>query len=352
MSRFRPRSVVTLALSASLLAVGGPVSIANAAPAGCTDAVSAFADGPVSTNTVSPGCGGSTPTPTASPSPSASSTGVPGVTVGDDGWITYSDDATRQFGVTGTVTTVNGTVLSDGTCQFDSSDSGSSSSTTYQQEVGYNPTTCQDRILTGTITPTQEASLASGADTNTVAEVPQSTSSTGDSSAAVGAATTPFNDTGAAEAAASTSYSNAHTKTAWIDPVNITITSLTTNLRWPLYGAGGTLTARNNAYKFKYDGWSTSGTPRPSISSVSGGWGTGGAETFKNNDFEDVVLLLLGPSGWAACGFSTDTAVFKHNVHVYGYRSGARKSTWSDSKAGGCSNLVHHRTSNGYGWTS
>ncbi|WEO97798.1 hypothetical protein A6P39_029385 [Streptomyces sp. FXJ1.172] len=348
MSRFRPRPVVTLVLSAALFSVGLPAGIAQAAPDACTDAVGTF-----SAETVSPGCGSPTPTPTATDSPSPSSTGIPGVAIGTDGWITYSDDATTQFGVTGTTKTINGTVQSDGTCQFDDSSSDSSSATTYEQEVGYNPTTCQERVLTGTITTAQEASLASPADTNAVPETPQSTDSTGDTAATVNAANSPYSETGAAEtAAASTSYSNAHTKTAWIDPVNITITSLTTNLRWPLYGAGGTLNARNNAYKFKYDGWSTSGTPKPSFSTISDGWGTGGAETFKNNDFENIVLLLLGPSGWAACGFSTATAVFKHNVHVYGHRDGSRSHTWSDSKAGGCSNLVHHRTSNGWGWTS
>ncbi|MFB0620017.1 hypothetical protein [Streptomyces sp. AGS-58] len=348
MSRFRPRSVVTLAISASLLAIGGPVGMAQAAvPSGCTGLVGKFS------GTVSPGCGTPTPTATPTPTPTASSTGVPGVEIGSDGWITYSDDdATSKFGVTGTVSTVDGTVQSDGTCQFDGSVTGSSSGTAYEQEVGYNPTTCQERIRTGTISASQEASLVSPADTNATPETPQADSTAGDTGATVDPASGPFSDTGAADAASSTPYSNAHTKTAWIDPVNITITSLTTNLRWPLYGHGGTLSARNNAYKFKWDGWSTSGTPKPSFSTQSDGWGTGGAETFKNTDFEHIVIALLGPSGWAACGFSTDTAVFKHNVHVYGKRNGNEVSTWHDSKAGGCSNLVHHRRATGFGWTS
>lgn len=221
------------------------------------------------------------------------------------------------------MSTINGTVQSDGTCQFDYSATSSSTSTSYQQEVGYNPSTCQERVLTGSITTTQEATMASPTDTNTVAETPQTASSTGDSSDSVSPVMQPYSETGAAQTASSTSYSYAHTKTA-----------------------------RNNAYKFKYDGWSTSGTPKPTFSTVSNGWGTGGAETFKNNDFEYVVLATLGTASWAACGFSTDTAVFKHNVHVYGYRDGSRKHTWSDSKSGGCSNLVHHRTSNGFGWTT
>jgi hypothetical protein len=282
---------------------------------------------------------------------------VPGVSVGSDGWISYTNGQATALGVTdSTVSTVSGTVDADGNCTFDNTYTGTAASPTYQEEVGYNPTTCQDRILTGTITTTAEASLVSPADTNTVAETPQTATDTGASSDSVSALAPPYDTAGTSQSdatdASTTYYSSAHTKTSWIDPIDVTITSLTTNLRWPLYGAGGSLTARNNAYKFKYDGWSTSGTPTPGISSVSGGWGTGGSETFKNNDFEYYVIAVFGVAGWAACGYSTATAVFKHNVHVYGYRSGSYYSTWSDTKSGGCSNLVHHRTSYGYGWTS
>ena len=37
---------------------------------------------------------------------------------------------------------------------------------------------------------------------------------------------------------ASTTYDYAYTKTAWIDPVNITITSVTPNIQYPISGSG------------------------------------------------------------------------------------------------------------------
>ncbi len=287
----------------------------------------------------------------------ASDPSLPGVSVGADGWITYASSASA-LGVTGAVvTTVNGSLAADGSCAFNHTDNSSSANPAYQEEVGFNPTTCQVHLLSGSITPSAEASIADPADTNTTPDTPQVLTETGAAVSAVTPQNAPYDDTGMAQASVAsvspdvTYYSSAHTKTSWIDPINITITSLATNLRWPLYGAGGELTARNNGYKFKYDGWSFSGTPTPTFTTVSGGWGTGGAETFKNTDFEKYVLTVLGPAGWAACGFTTAPAVFKHNVHIYGYRSGGWYSTWNDSKAGGCSNLVHHRASYGYGWT-
>ncbi|MFC1405135.1 MULTISPECIES: hypothetical protein [Streptacidiphilus] len=358
---------ISIAVVLSTLAFGSPAASARVlAPAACVNAVRPDA---------TPGCGSSSATASATasasasasatassslsplPTPSATDSTVAGVSVGSDGWISYTDGQATALGVTGsTVTTIDGTVDADGACNFDESATSTAAGSTYQEEVGFNPTTCQDRILTGSITTAAEATLVSPDDTNTVAESPQTATDTEAAGDAVSALAPPYDTAGTAQTdgadASTTHYSSAHTKTSWIDPVNITITSLTTNLRWPLYGAGGSLTGRNNAYKFKYDGWSTSGTPSPVLSAVSGGWTTSAAETFKNNDFEYYVLATFGIAGWAACGYSTATAVFKHSVHVYGYKSGGYGYSWYDTRSGGCSNLVHHRDSVGYGWTS
>jgi hypothetical protein len=155
--------------------------------------------------------------------------------------------------------------------------------------------------------------------------------------------------------AAATSYSSAHTKTAWIDPVNITITSLAGNLRWPLYGAGRTLTGRVNPYEFRYDGWSSTGPSPIRFPSLPGdaGWSMRETDSFTNRDFAALVYFLLGAAGWAACGFHLSaTAHFHHDVTVRGYRNGNRGWAWNDSKSGACSNLVHHRESDGFGWVS
>ena len=81
------------------------------------------------------------------------------------------------------------------------------------------------------------------------------------------------------------------------------------------------------------------------------GWYVRANSHFTNYDFAAIIYSLLGLAGWLACGahFST-RADFYHNVRVTGYRSGAKGHSWSDSKSGACSNLVHHATSNGYGW--
>jgi hypothetical protein len=154
---------------------------------------------------------------------------------------------------------------------------------------------------------------------------------------------------------AATAYSTAHTKTAWIDPVNITITSLAANLKWPLHGAGGTLTGRVNPYQFKYDGWSSTGPSKITFPSLPGdaGWWMRETDSFTNKDFAALVYFLFGPAGWAACGFHlSTTAHFHHDVIVRGYRNGNRGRSWNDSKSGACSNLVHHSEWDGYGWVS
>ncbi|MDX6705252.1 MAG: hypothetical protein QOI48_1098 [Solirubrobacteraceae bacterium] len=116
---------------------------------------------------------------------------------------------------------------------------------------------------------------------------------------------------------AATAYSTAHTKTAWIDTVNITITSLAANLNWPLHGTGGTLTGRVNPYQFKYDGWSSTGPSKITFPSLPGdaGWWMRETDSFTNKDFAALVYFLFGPAGWAACGFHfSTTAHFHHDV--------------------------------------
>jgi hypothetical protein len=263
-----------------------------------------------------------------------------------DGWIQYTTNGYASLGLTNaSEVTVQGTVDPDGGCDFTEADPDGVTATdaSYEEELQFNPDTCQDELITGKIPASSDASLispAAGTDTSdTVSETDPP--DTGDSKHP--------------DSANSTTYLSAHTKTSWVDPLDITITSMTANIKWPLFGDPGTISARNNSYKFAYDGWSVSGVPRPGIIRTylyGGGWLAGGAETFRNNDFEDYVIDALGISGWASCGFTTATAVFKQHVDVYGYMDGARRSSWADSKSGGCADLVHHRTNNNWGWTS
>ena len=289
------------------------------------------------------GASAAPPTSTAPTKASPSQLASLGLAVSDDGWINYTKSQAPSLGLADLkTTTVQGTRESDGTCVISGSSTSSSTAPTYEEEVGFNPTTCTSKITTGTITPTAAAKLAA-AD-----PAPDTTGS------ATGTAAASTGGTASAQVTAkATSYQSAHTVTKWIDPVNITITRQAINLKWPLYGAGGTLTSSWPAYKFAYDGWSVSGPTFSGFKTLSGdaGWYVSAKSHFTNYDFAALIYFLLGLPGWLACGahFST-RADFYHNVTVRGYRSGSRGSSWSDSKSGACSNLVHHATSNGYGW--
>lgn len=278
------------------------------------------------------------PDSTASTKATPSQLASIGLAVSDDGWISYTKSQAGSLGLSNLkTTTVQGSRDADGNCVLSGSTSTTASTvSTYEEEVAFNPTTCASKITTGTITAAAAAKLAAAepaADTNS--------SSTGTAASS------------AAKVAAATSYQSAHTVTKWIDPVNITITRQAINLKWPLYGAGGTLTSSWPAYKFRYDGWSVSGPTFSGFKTLSGdaGWYVGAKSHFINYDFAALIYFLLGLAGWLACGahFST-RADFYHNVTVRGYRSGSRGHSWSDSKSGACSNLVHHATANGYGW--
>lgn len=261
-----------------------------------------------------------------------------GIAVADDGWISYTKSRAGSLGLGNlTTTTVRGSRNTAGNCVFSGS-TVASGAPTYSEEVAFNPTTCASKVTTGTITAAAATRLAS---------TDVASNSNGSSMSTAAAATSQK------MVAAATSYRSAHTVTKWIDPVNITITRQAINLKWPLYGAGGTLSSSWPAYKFRYDGWSVSGPHFSGFKSLSGntGWYVSANSHFTNYDFAAIIYALLGLSGWLACGahFST-RADFYHNVTVRGYRSGSRGHSWSDSKSGACSNLVHHATSNGYGW--
>lgn len=280
-----------------------------------------------------------------------------GVVAQDDGWLSYTHTQASSLALTGkTTTTLTGTVDADGTCSISSAGTATAASPeTYQEEVGFNPTTCQERLLTGTISASDAAKIAP-TDTGNALETPAlSTSSVALASTTSSPDATNGADVAPSAVAAATSYGTEHEKTAWIDPVNITITSLAANLKWPLYGKGGTISGRVNPYEFKYDGWSSTGPSPIKFPALPGnaGWSLRETDSFTNNDFAAIVYTLLGPAGWAACGFHlSTTAHFHHDVTVKGYKNNNRGWAWKDSKSGACSNLVHHREQHGSGWVS
>ena len=82
-----------------------------------------------------------------------------GVVADSGGWLTYTKTEASSLNLTNQTTqVVTGTQDADGTCNVGGSgSSGSATGEVYQEEVGFNPTTCQERILTGTISATDAA---------------------------------------------------------------------------------------------------------------------------------------------------------------------------------------------------
>lgn len=268
---------------------------------------------------------------------------TPNFTVSSDGWIHYGS-LLSQVGASTRTTTIQGQHESSGGCTSTgggaSDASTSSTAVTYTEEVAFNPTTCTSKVATSTLSPAQASrleALAPAADSSV-------TSSQGTASNAAAASTA------APARAASTTYSR-WLKTSWIDPINITISSQRAGLRW---------TSSNWSY-WQYLRDSFKGCIRgvcldktyivsgsSHLSGISNGWSFNAQVHFRNTSFAKWIAVILGPSGWAACGFPRSfQADFYHSDTVRGYKNGAASWNWSDSKSGACTNLVHHGSATG-----
>jgi hypothetical protein len=256
-----------------------------------------------------------------------------------DGWIRFNNTAVAKIELIDPITrTVTGARDSDGACEVASTgEMSSASGPQYEEDLAFNPVTCERVTIRGGITAESVATLDAMAAASAQANADDATTS--DQAAPAD---------GHAMAAAAVIYTHsAYVKTAWIDPVNITITSLSNNLDW---NAALDLRALEVAYKFRYDGWSMNPV-RPTLTwSWGPDWGASSShEQFRNTDFERIIVALFGPAGFAACGFNGSPAVFTHNVTNYGHRNGVDAFAWNDTAKGGCVNLVHHRAWHGAG---
>ncbi|MEZ5097773.1 MAG: hypothetical protein R2731_17845 [Nocardioides sp.] len=264
-----------------------------------------------------------------------------GVTMGADGTLHFTRPRADRLPL-GHVhrLTVAGSHRPDGSCEFRGQlPAAATAGGWYAEEVARNVRTCATTYVVGTLTQAALRQLSgASASPPTMASAP--------AGRAAGSAL--------AGVSPATSYALGYTKTQWIDPVNITITSQVMNFKWPLYGAGGTLSASWPSYTFPYDGWS-GGTTFSGFNTLSdnSGWWVRADGHFVNYDFAALVFFLLGLSGWLACGAPSSTrADFYHHPKVTGYRSGSRSSTWTNSVSGACSNLVHVSAWGGSGWAS
>jgi hypothetical protein len=274
--------------------------------------------------------------PDSAPPPNDPDPAKLGFTRDPDGWIHFDNTAVTKIGLIDPVTrTVAGTRDGDGACEVRSTgELSSESGPRFEEEIAFNPLTCERTIVSGGLTAEAIAALDAMAPPTTVDEV----DSAGQSAPA--GARAPINAT------VTYTYS-AYVKTAWIDPLNITITSLSNNLDW---NSALDLRALEVAYKFRYDGWSMN-PARPTLTwSWGPDWGAANShESFRNTDFERIIVSLFGLGGYAACHFNGNPAVFTHNVTNYGHRNGVDAFAWNDTARGGCVNLVHHRAWHGSG---
>lgn len=249
------------------------------------------------------------------------------------------------------LTTLHGTRSPDGTCHFANTVSGVEGQDIFSEEVSFDPVNCIQGTLSGVLT-------AAGAAVVQAMDSAASSAATDATSAASGLAASRAiygSSANQSQATASTTYSHyAHSKGRWVDPIYITITSLTANIGWNSTSTHWTSAwGQNVAYKFPWDGWTTSGTPPVVLQSGSGGSVFSDAsETFRNVDFELVLVATMGVTAYAACGFNANPAVFDHYREIKGNPSGSWTASWNDSKTGGCSNLVHHSDDNGSGTTT
>lgn len=279
-----------------------------------------------------------TATSNSATSPSSSPVGV---SVGTDGWITYTQLDSSTLPLTDTsITLVQGVKQPDGSCTFNGGTTATSA-INFSEEVALDPTTCSSRVLSGVLPASAPAAVAS---------------LTSSPSALVGATARAVPANGLAQAtgmsAAAVSYQSAYTMTRWIDPLNIVITSQAINLTWPLYGSGGTLTSSWPVYHFPYDGWSQYGPNFSGFKTLANnaGWYVSANSHFVNTDFATFIYVTMGLSGWLACGApTTNRADFYHNVTVAGYRNNTATHSYSDNVTGACSNLVHHETISNFG---
>lgn len=324
-----------------------------------------------------------------------------GATVTDDGWIHYKNvPADTADLLDKTTVLVTGTKSADGTCTISESRTVPVGSLGYYSSTkASNPQTCQEMVEGGFLNTTSASQLhLSTSSTGTVRNgISTSNSAGGDESGTEPSATADSNlpteadsgtaDANTAEAAGSTNSSNSTLGTApeaesgvtstavsgvtrtskayggsrWVDPLFIVITALTIDLTWNHNGRSvPSASYVIKPYKFKYDGWTTSGTPHPPFTFKRGSVNVTASETFKNVDFEQLLLYLASllpfPASlsaettvYAACGFDASPAVFKHTESITGKADGSYSWSYSDSKKGGCSDLVHHDTYTAYG---
>lgn len=279
-------------------AVGAVSVIAGAQPAGAAD---------------------QSPTVSASDAPPPSRPVLKWPVNDGDGWIHYPDPVLPKALGKKSIqpTLVKGSRDAAGNCLFsDTQIVPPGGSGFFSEDVAFNPTNCDRLVLTSPLDVA--ASTALSQLTGEVAP-PRLNAAASNSAGPVGSQ-----------------------KSSWVDPIEITITSLAANAAVNYDGQGNDAYSAN-PYVFRYDGW-TGGPPVL--------WPRDfGHDPFQltasitnyNRDFAALMIAIGGPLAWAACGFPSSTlATFSHFEVVDVYKNGQVVGQDADTKSGACSNLVHH----------
>ena len=262
---------------------------------------------------------------------------LPGVVVSPNGWIHYEDSPQAYLAAEAESTRAKiiGDRLPGGGCQLkDQATIPQDALEVVEEEIAYNPETCESIVE-------QKVSLKPPLQKAVLGSVQQAQTS------------------GSGEI----KFKSGHTKTQWVDPAEITITSVNADLTWPVGGPTAGTRGKAYQYAFAWDGWKKSGLKESTVYKVptqdpnetimgsktynySDGWSFHANEDFTNTDFYNA-LHSLGVSG--ACSEGGVPAVFHHAVKVTGYRSGQMGYWRETTKKGACNNLVHKVERIGWG---
>lgn len=263
---------------------------------------------------------------------------TPGVTFSPDGWVHYEPTIADTPAVVEQTVRVQGSPTKKGGCGFDDNSAmPAEGQEILREEIAYNPETCEADLLEKIIAKPPSPGDAGESDSNLA------TMSTG------------------GPEGSDPEYKTGHNMQMWVDPVGITITGLSLDLSWPLYGAKGRWGAVPYSFKFPLDGWESTKLKMYPLQKVSHEgevptermWGqaraevpAGGRRAIASQRFENIDFYQAVKS--AKLGFVCDNVpikwtVFSHEVQVVGYYSGRMGTSQRNTKSGPCSELVHKR---------
>lgn len=268
----------------------------------------------------------------ATPSNASSATVNAAVVVLPNGWIDYNNTSATTMALTSKQTfTESGQVDANGNCTISTIEpSIPTGDSAVVSETSYNPTLCEATYVMGLTSPAEAISL--GATPSSTLSAPIVLS--------------PL-----------TEYNNkVYYKTEYIDPLDITITSLAVNLSYNYSSTGvlGTSSTGGDGYHFAYDGWS--GSAATFTDGINGGTTVIGTGYYRqqNIDFQ----LFMDAIGFGLLCTGSLTATFTQNMQIAdaAVKNGGTPPPASnanqDTATGGCSNLVHFGAEFGSGTTS